>query len=868
MQLISSNQQQKKAIMKNKIYKTSILTLCLIALSFAVQAQFPNFTKVDTGAITQLYGGHISGTCFDMDNDGDLDIAINNSGTQINRIFSIYKNERNGFYTEEPEFITNLDFKNVGPLGDIDNDGDIDLLAGMPYEYLGIFPNHGYGNFSYSNTVNLPTSRYYPILLDLNNDGSLDLVGIDEYGSVCYNNGNGEFMAWEDLGYFHDQEIGYLHGVSWGDVDDDGDMDFYGGYSGTWPRNKCFLNNGNGGFELFDSTSVITDNLSTVTQSLNWLDYDNDGDLDLYIMETVWAYQNEGFSAIYENLGDMQFERHMIGNPIYNGSFTMSSIWGDLDNDADLDLYLTLENNVNPWTGGTSATPYNILYLNDGNGEFTEFLNEQHPLVTEDTHTALLLDHDNDGDLDVLMSRYSWTNDGYCNLYINEGNDNSWIVLTCEGTTSNRTAIGTRIQAKGFVNGNYITQTREITPIHGHLSYANLRVHFGLGDTDVIDTLLIRWPSGIIDTYLNVEANQFYRAIENDELTIDFKATNYITYTPGITADSVYQNTVVDLNEHFHLIAGDTLPQIADDTLTYSVYNIGNPEVIQTEVNGSSLILKPLVIGESTIEILASAGFTERLDSFSVYVVGVPPSCLPEGITFSSQDQIDNFHNNYPDCIQIMGEVEINGNDIISLDGLSQITTIGGNLKIIGNDILTGLSGLDNVTFIDGNLEIIGNPVLSDITGLANIESSTINDLSIYLNSSLSQCNILSICVYLNEFVGNVDIHSNGMYCNSEELVLQSCLTNIIELGSDTKFTIYPNPFGFATVIEYELRTSSRVTIKIFDLSGNEIEILVNEIQHKGEHKVIFNTIGLSAGVYFCTLKTNEGIQTRKIVKL
>ena len=101
--------------MKNKIYKTSILTLCLIALSFAAQAQFPNFIKVDTGAITQLWGGHVSSTCFDMDNDGDLDIACSNSGIGINRIFSIYRNERNGFYTEVPEFITNLDFKNVGP---------------------------------------------------------------------------------------------------------------------------------------------------------------------------------------------------------------------------------------------------------------------------------------------------------------------------------------------------------------------------------------------------------------------------------------------------------------------------------------------------------------------------------------------------------------------------------------------------------------------------------------------------------------------------------------------------------------------------------------------------------------------------------
>jgi hypothetical protein len=110
-----------------------------------------------------------------------------------------------------------------------------------------------------------------------------------------------------------------------------------------------------------------------------------------------------------------------------------------------------------------------------------------------------MFDHDNDGDLDILLTRYSWSNDGHVNLFVNEGNDNSWIVLTCEGTISNRSAIGSRIYAKCFVNGKHITQTREITPINGHLSYANLRVHFGLGDANVIDTLVIRWPSGHVD---------------------------------------------------------------------------------------------------------------------------------------------------------------------------------------------------------------------------------------------------------------------------------------------------------------------------------------------------------------------------------
>ncbi len=126
-------------------------------------AQLPNFIKVDTGAITQISGGHISSTCFDMDNDGDLDLFVCNSGVYSNRIFSIFKNEGNGYFVEMPEFISNLDFKMVSSFGDIDNDGDIDLVLGMPNYLLKIYANDGYGNFQYHAAINLLYSTYYPI---------------------------------------------------------------------------------------------------------------------------------------------------------------------------------------------------------------------------------------------------------------------------------------------------------------------------------------------------------------------------------------------------------------------------------------------------------------------------------------------------------------------------------------------------------------------------------------------------------------------------------------------------------------------------------------------------------------------------------
>ncbi|MCD4731507.1 MAG: hypothetical protein K8R74_12960, partial [Bacteroidales bacterium] len=225
-------------------------------------------------------------------------------------------------------------------------------------------------------------------------------------------------------------------------------------------------------------------------------------------------------------------------------------------------------------------------------------------------------------------------------------------------------------------------------------------------------------------------------------------------------------------------------------------------------------------------------------------------SCLPEGITFSTQAQIDNFKYNYPDCTNIEGDVKIgssNGNSISDLSGLNNITSIGGFLKIEGNEELTSLTGLDNVTYIGsdlslimnnsltnlvgldnltsigGDLSISGNENLSSLTGLINvayigedllieynrylvnltglnnltyvgenlwiknndalttlsgldnIDASYINNISIQNNSSLTYCEVLSMCNFIGFSSGNVDIYDNASGCNNLEEIANVC---------------------------------------------------------------------------------------------
>jgi len=95
--------------------------------------------------------------------------------------------------------------------------------------------------------------------------------------------------------------------------------------------------------------------------------------------------------------------------------------------------------------------------------------------------------------------------------------------------------------------------------------------------------------------------------------------------------------------------------------------------------------------------------------------------CLPDGIEFHVQHQIDNFQINHPNCTEIEGDVIIQGPGINNLNGLSVLTSIGGYLQIKGNASLSSLSGLDNVTSIGGILEITDNNALTSLTGLENV---------------------------------------------------------------------------------------------------------------------------------------------------
>ena len=160
--------------------------------------------------------------------------------------------------------------------------------------------------------------------------------------------------------------------------------------------------------------------------------------------------------------------------------------------------------------------------------------------------------------------------------------------------------------------------------------------------------------------------------------------------------------------------------------------------------------------------------------------------CLPEGITFTTQSQIDNFQVNYPNCTEIEGDVEIYGNDITNLNGLSVLTSTVGIIYIGtwagGNPALTSLTGLDNVTSIGGGLFVFNNDALISLSGLEGLPSIG-GFLSIRNNDAL---------ISLTGLDNLTSIGGDLYIAEHDALTNLTGLTNVTSIDSEIRILYHP----------------------------------------------------------------------------
>jgi hypothetical protein len=409
------------------------------------------FGRVTTGAVAEDTPADAGLSAWaDYDNDGDLDLFVPNFAATPDRFF---RNDGGGEFTRitagswvKP---TEAKWGNSACWGDVNNDGFVDLfVANTASGSNYLYLNHGDGTMSGGN---FPITGNYishlSVLSDINMDGHVDLL-VAQPGMVYHNDGEGNLSPSSDPPFARNtwQDID----LAPADYDNDGDLDLVVvGYLG----NRLYLNDGTGGFtEVTEGAIYSLFNSQSLEPSAcaAWGDYDNDGKIDLFIARS--EVSKEAFTdLLYHNEGNGEFSE-VTGIPLVDRyGYSWTAAWADYDNDGDLDLIVDDGNNSN-----NQGTPAPVaLYRNDG------------------------------------------------------GNQNNWCIVALQGSASNGSAFGAKVRLTATIDGESVTQLREINGRN-----TELRAHFGLGDATVVDELRVEWPSGIDQVMTNIEPNQILEVAE------------------------------------------------------------------------------------------------------------------------------------------------------------------------------------------------------------------------------------------------------------------------------------------------------------------------------------------------------------------
>ncbi|WNJ17036.1 CRTAC1 family protein [Pontibacter sp. G13] len=491
--------------------------LVLLPLACSLHAQ--PFTVVNHGPQATDTTNTNGVSWVDVDGDGDLDLFLTNAQNPFGYNI-LYRNDGGErFERWNVGEITGLQAPTFGHAwGDFNNDGLPDLYVVNGFTQMGsqLYQNLGHGQFKRIEQYGLLEPRikgFHAAWGDYDLDGWLDLfithpakfVGIPITSNFLFHNqGDGTFSPVENT--LLTRIVAPFTNATWCDYDRDGDPDLFvgsGPADGSVAPDFLFKNEfkekGNITFSRISEPIWARDSMDG--QVWNWIDYDNDGDLDLYV-SNYGGSQGGRENHLYRAEADT-FVRVREGAIVEDRNVSLANIWADFDNDGYLDCFVTNGNNQQ-----------NRLYQNRGDGTFTT-LQTGH-LVEDNRNTwgASAGDFDNDGDIDLFVANKK----GYISgpgdvnfLYRNDQRSgNHWISIQLEGTQSNKQGVGAKIYLTAFIHQQSMTQYREVGSNSTFLGNNDIRAHFGLGDAPLVDKIEVHWPSGQIDTFKDIPLDQFF----------------------------------------------------------------------------------------------------------------------------------------------------------------------------------------------------------------------------------------------------------------------------------------------------------------------------------------------------------------------
>lgn len=354
---------------------------------------------------------------------------------------------------------------------------------------------------------------------DLDNDDDLDIIN---RCSIIDNNGNDNFTV-NDISLPNLQK----GNADWGDFDNDGDLDLIitGGFGSTTSAAtspRIYKNTGDTNFELLNNTQFEERTFSTA----KWVDYDNDGDLDIIIVGMSDSYSDDYKTDIYENIGNSQFSletRYSLPD-IGNGDFET----GDYDNDGDLDIIIS--------GIGTDDNPVTLLLKNN----LADHTFEEIPTPFANVYECdiNMVDYDNDGDLDVYINGSTSYTTQTSNLYKNEGSDVFTIV---SGNNFPNLKLGSNDW------GDYDNDGDKDLLITGYVYYTEeiITTIYQNNGSDLFEPME---NHGIIDNYFNGDGT--FGDYDNDgDLDIIICGYRFVdANVSSLASTNIYKNLIVDSN--------------------------------------------------------------------------------------------------------------------------------------------------------------------------------------------------------------------------------------------------------------------------------------------------------------------------------
>jgi len=649
--------------MKNSYLKLSALIIAAVG-SFGIangQVTFTNSNTLlhsDAGVAGSNAGNHCSNSTIvvDVNNDGYDDIVK----LDENRYVRIEYQQNDGSFIYQYIGDFNPAYGVWGAtMADVDHNGYKDVLLCMwntGGNAVRLMKLNGTGTGILGSIITLPTSGIASQngnFLDINNDGWEDIFVCNDVGvsKAWINDGAGNFTfdnnSTINFNGPESDDSGNYGSVAT-DFDNDGDVDLYiahcrqGQPAGDLRRtNQLFINNGNGTWQ--DSSGIYNASLyNLASNEQDWTssfgDIDNDGDFDVLLT----GHEAGNTTRIFENDGDGNFS-FLVNIPISGNAY--ESHMEDFDNDGFIDV----------WVTGSSIL--HALYRNNGDNTFTQVPNAGLGMITIDNIlSGSVGDLNHDGRMDVYASYGGGYNSPSGSrddiMYLNTtSNSNHFLTLDLRGVTSTAGALG----ARAYIYGAWGVQTREVRASESYGNMNTFQLHFGVGTSTTIDSVVVKWPAGSVTKLIcPVPSDQFITLTEGAPVCTLSCAG--ITVTPGgsttiCSGDSVLLSAPTGGGYSYNWSSGESSSSIyASAAGSYSVE-------VSTGVGCSAT--------SPSVNITVSPA-----ESVTITALGSTTFCPGSSVTLSSSQASNNTWSNSQTTQDIV--VTASGTYSTSYQGLCQ----------------------------------------------------------------------------------------------------------------------------------------------------------------------------------------------------